>query len=236
MSLTAEDKTSNRLQGFAGDVINAVYEIIRLFPDSALFGSLVLYLITQHMPYGVFSLFLLEASAFYKSINLVMDGVTERPAIKRPADDPKEREDFKRCRSGFLAPRLEAERLFMHEGIISMPLFYMAATAAYLLSATFEFAPVLQTMGANWSSRVLFSVICAIFIMTMCYIRVIGCSSHLSLIGALLLGGMGGVFFWYINSRVFGSESMNFSGLPYLSDKGDTGSPLYTCVPSSMGA
>jgi len=236
MSLTAEDKTYSRVQGFAGEVMNAVQEIVRLFPDSALFGSLVLYLITQHMPYGVFSLFLLEASGLYKTINLVMDGVTERPPIKRPADDPKERAEFKKCRSGFLAPRLEVERLFMQEGIISMPLFYMASIAAYLLSATFEFAPVLQTMGANWSSRVLFSVICVILMLTICYIRVIGCSSHLSLIGALLLGGFGGVFFWFINSRIFGIESMNFSGLPYLADKGEDSSVLYACTPREMSA
>lgn len=232
MSATAEDITYKRVSDFAGGVGNAVGEIARLFPDSALFGSIVLYLITQHLPYGVFALFLLESAGLYKAINLITDSISDRPSPKQGATP----EQIKNCRPGFLAPRLEPDRLFMHEGLISMPMFYMTATIAYLLGATMQFAAVLNTMGASWSSRTLVSIIFAILLLVLCYLRNMGCSSHLSLMGAVVLGAGAGVFFWFVNSRVFGNESMNFAGLPYLTDKAGTSSVLYACVPKDVGA
>jgi hypothetical protein len=232
MSATAEDITYKRVSDFAGGVGNAVGEIARLFPDSALFGSIVLYLITQHLPYGVFALFLLESAGLYKAINLITDSISDRPSPKQGATP----EQIKNCRPGFLAPRLEPDRTFMHEGLISMPMFYMTATIAYLLGATMQFAAVLNTMGASWSSRTLVSIIFAILLLVLCYLRNMGCSSHLSLMGAVVLGAGAGVFFWFVNSRVFGNESMNFAGLPYLTDKAGTSSVLYACVPKDVGA
>jgi len=231
MSVTAADITYKRVAEFAGGVGNAVQEIVRLFPDSALFGSIVLYMITQHLPYGVFALFLLESAGLYKAINLITDSIGDRPSMKQGTS-----QQTKNCRPGFLAPRLEPDRLFMHEGLISMPMFYMTATIAYLLGGTAQFASVLNTMGASWSSRTLVSVIFAILLLVLCYLRNMGCASHLSLIGAVALGSAAGVFFWFVNSRVFGNESMNFAGLPYLTDKAESSSILYACVPSDLSA
>jgi len=231
MSKTAAQITYDRVSNFAGGAGNVVGEIARLFPDSALFGSIVLYLITQHLPYGVFALFLLESSGLYKAINLITDSIADRPSLKQGTP-----QQTKNCRPGFLAPRLEPDRLFMHEGLISMPMFYMSATIAYLLGATMQFASVLNTMGASWSSRTLVSTIFAICLFVLCYLRNTGCASHLSLIGAALLGAGAGVFFWFVNSRVFGNESMNFAGLPYLTDKAESGGVLYACVPSDLSA
>ena len=234
MSKTAEEKIQSELADFAGGVLDATQEIARLFPDSALFGSLILYIITQHLPYGVFALFLLESSGLYRIINLVMDGISPRAPIKRPTQE--EAKSYRNCRPGFIAPRIEIERLFMHEGAISMPMFYMSATVAYLLSANLQFTKVLNTMGADWSSRTIVAAVSAVLLLTLFYIRTIGCSSHLSLIGALLIGAAAGICFWFINSRIFGQEGTNFCGLPYLSDKTDGNNILYTCVPNGIGS
>jgi len=233
MAQTAESITYNKVASFAGGAGDVVQEIIRLFPDSALFGSIVLYMITQHLPYGVFAVFLLEASGLYKAVNLITDSMAPRPSVKRGTDEEKQR--FTKCRSGFLAPRLEVERLFMHEGAVSMPMFYISAITAYLLGSTFQYSTVLNTMGASWASRTLISSIFGILLLTLCYIRNMGCSSHLSLIAALIIGVAAGACFWFINTSVFGVESTNFAGLPYLLNKTD-GSVLYTCIPTQIGA
>jgi hypothetical protein len=235
MSKTAEEITQNEIADFAGGALDVVQEIARLFPDSALFGSLILYVITQHLPYGVFALFLLETSGLYRIINLIMDSISPRAPIKSPTTS-EEKKSYRNCRPGFIAPRIEMERLFMHEGAISMPMFYMAATVAYLLSANLQFTKVLKTMGADWSSRTYVAAASAILLLVLFYIRTIGCSSHLSLIGALLIGAAAGISFWYINSGIFGQEGMNFCGLPYLSDKTDGNNILYTCVPNGIGS
>ena len=47
-------------------------EMGRLFPDSILFGTLLLYVITQHLPYGVFGIFLLETSLAHRLINFLI--------------------------------------------------------------------------------------------------------------------------------------------------------------------
>ena len=37
-------------------------------------------------------------------------------------------------------------------------------------------------------------------------------------------------FFYYVNKSVFGEESMNFLGLPYMVSKESQASPIYVCA------
>ena len=39
-----------------------------------------------------------------------------------------------------------------------------------------------------------------------------------------------GSIFFYVNKSLFGEESMNFLGLPYLVDKNSQGAPIYVCA------
>jgi hypothetical protein len=39
-----------------------------------------------------------------------------------------------------------------------------------------------------------------------------------------------GAIFFSVNKAVFGSESMNFLGLPYMVSKESTGAPIYVCA------
>jgi len=47
----------------------------------------------------------------------------------------------------------------------------------------------------------------------------------MSFIAAILLGSI----FFYLNKLIFGDESVNFLGLPYIVSKESLGSPIYIC-------
>jgi hypothetical protein len=102
--------------------------------------------------------------------------------------------------------------------------------------ATNEFSSTLDAMGTEWSSRslvayVFIALVLAVFIIS----RITKCDDSIGeVIIALVLAVITGVLFFIINKSIFGQESMNFLGLPYLTQKGTdcNGNPkdIYVCA------
>jgi hypothetical protein len=202
-------------------------EISRLFPDSILFGSLILYVITQNLSYGIFSVFLLETALLHKIASFLFANVSPPAKRVEPASGIA-------CRPGFRMPRLEVERVFMSDTYPSISMVFMGAIASYMASAAMTFSETLKDMGPDWQSRGRFCYI-AIILLTVVFtvIRLMGCDSTSELLLALFIGIIGGIFFFMANYNLFGIEGINFLGLPYLQTKTETGNPLYVCVPNS---
>ncbi len=57
-----------------------------------------------------------------------------------------------------------------------------------------------------------------------------GCDTLGEIAIATVLGIFIGIVFYYINVSLFGQEGINFLGLPFLSQKDTTGSPIYVCA------
>jgi ABC-type uncharacterized transport system permease subunit len=56
------------------------------------------------------------------------------------------------------------------------------------------------------------------------------CNDILSeIVYAVVFAVMVGAIFFRVNKALFGVESMNFLGLPYVVSKDSTGSPIYVC-------
>ena len=49
---------------------------------------------------------------------------------------------------------------------------------------------------------------------------------------ASVLGLIVGMFFFKVNLSLFGIESINFLGLPYIVNKNEVGAPIYVCAPT----
>jgi hypothetical protein len=208
----------------------SVSEISRLFPDSILFGSLILYVITQNLSYGIFSIFLLETALLHKLVSFLFEN-TKRQGPRGPPGDSIQ------CRPGFRMPRLEFERVFMNDHYPSISVLFMGAIASYLALASMSFSETLTSMGADWHTRNLFSygsigTLTLIFVL----LRWMQCDSISEVFMALVIGLVGGFIFYIANYNLFGVEGMNFMGLPYLQSKTETGSPLYVCVPNTTNA
>lgn len=200
--------------------LNTITEIHMLMPDSILFGSILMYFLTQNISFGVFAIFIFETVLSHKLISWV---VSQSVGPSRSVDI--------KCRSGYKTPQFNPERMFLHDPYPSYGLFSITSIATYLSLSTAEFSSTLDAMGDQWAFRkkiaYSFSVL---FVLAFLAYRLAKCDNIGEAIIAITMALLVGTIFFYINKSVFGVESMNFLGLPYLVSKESEGSPIYICA------
>ena len=208
-------------------LLDSVIEINSLIPDSILFGSLFLYFLTHHLAFGVFAIFLMEVVASHRLTSWLFSqtvGPTRSPGSIR-------------CRAGFKTPQYQYQRIFSHDAYPSYSIFSITAIATYLGLSTNAFSPTMDEMGKEWTTRatVAYSFI-GLFLLAFFTARLIACESTAELFIAIGIAILVGFAFFFVNKAVFGVESVNFLGLPYLVRKDETGTPIYVCSPTATAS
>ena len=206
-----------------GNAWASFIEIQRLIPDSLLFGSLFLFLLTKNKVFIVFTLFFLEVTASHSLLNYAYKLFYGNSPVKTDA----------KCLSGFRTPRFAVERILMADTYPSIGMFSVSAIASYLLSSMTAYKETLDTMGESWRIRYWVSVGLTIaFLLLFILGRLVsGCDTGMEILLSLVFGGFFGFIFYLINSSIFGIESVNFLGLPYLVNKDtDKSQPIYVCT------
>jgi|LauGreDrversion4_2_1035121.scaffolds.fasta_scaffold333830_1 hypothetical protein len=208
-------------------ILKSVLEIHSLIPDSILFGSLLLYFLTHHLAIGVFSIFLMEMIGSHRLISWIFSQTVGPSRSSMPLT----------CRAGFKTPQYQYQRIFSHEAYPSYSVFSVGAIATYLGLSTAEFAPTMDEMGREWSTRstVAYSFI-GTFLLAFLIARSIGCESFTEILISVILSFIVGLLFYYANRALFGVESVNFLGLPYMVRKDEKGSPIYVCSPTGSSS
>ena len=207
-------------QFMGGTVISTIGEINSLMPDSILFGSLLLYVLTQNIAFGAFAVFIFETVLSHRLISWVS---SQTIGPSRPVDIS--------CKVGFKTPQFAVERMFMHASYPSYGVFSISAIAMYLLLATKEFSNTLQAMGPEWESRTKVAYAFIIMVVTtFIIVRLIKCDTGSEVLISFCLALIIGAIFFYINKSIFGEEAMNFLGLPYMVSKDSQGAPIYICA------
>jgi hypothetical protein len=86
-------------------------------------------------------------------------------------------------------------------------------------------------MGPEWASRskVAYTFI-SLVVIAFIAARWQRCDNLSEIMVAVFMALIVGVIFFYINKAIFGTEAMNFLGLPYLVSKESEGSPIYVCA------
>ena len=209
------------MSALGGSIANATAEIHRLMPDSLLFGSFLLYVLTQHVPFGFFALFVLELILSHKLIGWVMaQSVGATPDQGSSA-----------CHMGYKIGRMDFRRLFSHASYPSFAMFSTMGVVAYLGRSMLTFSETLDAMGPVWASRkIAASVFIICLVLTVIGGRIYsGCEPT----GEIFLGGVlgvaAGILLYSLHVSLFGEKSMNFLGLPYLVTKESQGTPIYVC-------
>jgi hypothetical protein len=219
------------------DIKNSAMEIGALMPDSILFGSLLLYVLTQNLSFGVFAIFIFENLLSHKLLSWFMLQV-ERTEVSRSIE-PK-------CRAGYKTPQLAIDRIYDHNPYPSYGVFSVVSIAAYLGLSTREFSNTMQQMDFNnieqtqqnnskWRMRstVAYTLI-GIFLALFIILRLIGCDTPSEVLYASVLGFIVGLIFFKVNVSLFGTEAVNFLGLPYMVNKNEVGAPIYVCAPTKQ--
>jgi hypothetical protein len=204
-----------------GTVVKTISEIRMLMPDSILFGSLLLYFLTQNLSFGIFAVFIFETVLSHKVISW----------ISSQAVGPSRSADIQ-CRPGYKTPQINPQRMFTHDTYPSYGVYSITAIATYLALATKEFSATMDAMGPEWASRstmayTFIGLVLAAFIIA----QIWSCGDSMS---EILMAGVfaivAGAIFFSINKSLFGEEAINFLGLPYLVSKESQGSPIYVCA------
>jgi len=211
----------SKMSALGGSIANATAEIHRMMPDSLLFGSFLLYILTQHAPFGIFALFVLELILSHKLMGWVMaQSVGATPEHPSAA-----------CRMGYKIGRMDFQRLFSHASYPSFGMFSIMGVVTYLGRSMLTFSETLDAMGPVWSSRKIVAMSLAIgLVIVVAGGRIYsGCESAGEIFLAALLGIGVGFLLYSFHLSIFGEEGMNFLGLPYLVTKESQGSPIYVC-------
>jgi hypothetical protein len=210
-----------------GTVIKTISEIHMLMPDSILFGSILMYFLTQNIAFGVFAIFIFETVLSHRLISWISSQAVG-----------SSRSSNLECRVGYKTPQFNVQRIFSHDQYPSYAMFSISAIGTYLALATSYFSNTLSAMDQSsdqprindWSSRKLVSYIFIVLtIAAFAAVRLWSCDTISDIFIAMILAVIVGVIFFYINKSIFGEESINFLGLPYLVSKESEGSPIYVC-------
>lgn len=218
----AAAKKSIMMDALTNSATNATKELYRMMPDSLLFGSFLLYVLTQHLPFGVFALFVLELILSHKLVGWVM----AQSVGATPVQDPSAA-----CRMGYKIGRMDFRRLFSHASYPSFGVFSIMGVIAYLGRSMMTFSETLDAMGPVWASR---KVVTAAFSIALCVVVIggrifSGCEPMGEIFLAAALGVGAGLLLYALHLSLFGEEGMNFLGLPYLVTKESQGTPIYVC-------
>ena len=221
---TGMDQLMKWMSAIPAAITTTVVQIHTIMPDSLLFGSFLLYLLTHNLSFGIFAVFLLEVIMSHRLIGWIVAQSTG--PVSRSKDDVA-------CRAGFKTPQFDARRIFLHDPYPSYGVFSLTAIAAYLGLATNEFTDTRKAMGSQWASRgAVAYALMALLVLTFIVVRVYvsNCGDTMGeIMIAVLLAIFVGYAFFHINRSLFGAEAMNFLGLPYLVSKDNAGTPIYVC-------
>jgi len=216
--------TEASVQKIWDSIVNVIVQLHATMPDSILFGSIILYLVTLSTAYGVFALFIVELIASHKFLSWLIKGTV----------GPSSGSQNVQCMSGYKLAQLNYKQIIPTHQYPSYGIFSITAIATYLGLSTYEFYDVMQSKGAQWQYRAAVSGVFMIAILLLCIIiRLINCDSFGEIAISIVFALICGTLFFYINKLLFDKEGVNFLGLPTIETKDVTGKNIYICKVSN---
>jgi hypothetical protein len=200
-------------------ITDTIRQLHTMLPDSALFGSIVMYLLTLNKSFGVLALFIVELMQFHKFIAWLQYGTTDIPG---PSNI--------QCTAGYKRVSMRLNRVIPANQYPSYGLFSLTAIGTYLGLSTYEFSDTIKSMGKEWNGR---EELAYVFITLVILLAIIGrlvyCDSGIEILIAVVAAIICGGLFFKINVMLFGKEGVNFLGLPVLESKVKAGENIYIC-------
>ena len=194
-------------------------ESIYIFPDSILFGSFLMSIITVSPQHSIFFLSILESLALlfgFQSFYSSLVGGT------LPRDD---------CRSNLYKLSFESLVIKPSARQPSYPVYLVAFACTYLAFSLYSLKEELEVLD-NIYYRCYVSSFYSLFSLAIIYSLVfmfLSCDDVSSILWALVLGIAVGAIINYQNISLFGKQSVNFLGIPVLRNRTVDNKELYFC-------
>jgi hypothetical protein len=208
--------------------VRLALEMIRIFPDGLIMGMGFFSVLTHSFSYGIFFASLLETLVIFHGLRaantyLGISSILEsKPALT------------KNCISGFVSRDIESLTLFgsgSHSAFPSAPIFMVSTASAYVFASLYKFSKEFEILGESYSSRFYIAAISLpLFILSFILFRLFfGCDTLSVVIFTAVIGLVLGVLLVEQNHRLFGLDSLNIIGIPFLRKRTADGTKLYVC-------
>ncbi len=213
---------------FSETIVPVAAEGLRLLPDSLLYGTGVLSLITYQTPmlflFGVVVISFATSHILGMALNALM-----------PQDVPPATAS-KACIPGLYSPSAERITLLSElvntSGFPSVPMYVLSTVIAYCIGGIIQQADILSELGPDYKAKiptimVLSGILLFIFVL---YLMMNECNSFMTIMASILLGTVIGGLCSIFIPIIFGQESINILGLPLFVRRDSSGKPLYICA------
>jgi len=206
-----------------GEMMDVVFQLHTIMPESALFGSILLYFLTLNKPFGIFAIFIVELILSHKFISWIFIGTTG-PSRSPPVQ----------CLSGYKTSRFNIQRIIPKHQYPSYGVFSITAMATYLGLSTNEFSDTMKSIGTQWEGRTMIAYMFILAVLLLVIIvRLAFCEPFIEILIGFITAIICGAIFFKLNTLIFGVESVNFLGLPYLVSKDSVNDKIYVCSKSN---
>lgn len=212
-----------------GSVLPVGLETSRLLPDSLLFGTGLLSLVTYQTP--MMFLFLSVVLSYFAA-NAIGAGAS----TFFPQDVPSKSAD-QQCIGGLYSPSLSRISLLPEiggacSGFPASPILILSSFVFYCIVSVLQQTDVLAQLGDDYVAKLpTVSALSAILlILFMIYLLAYDCYGFLTILFSIGAGGLVGGTLSVLFSLIFGQESTNLLGLPLFVRRDQTGQPLYICA------
>lgn len=214
---------------FMGSIRPVAEEGIRLMPDSLLYGTGLLSLLTYQTP--MMFLFAAVGISFIAANLISLSANTFFPQDVVPATSGRDQ-----CFNGIFSPTLSRISLLPEltntSGFPSAPVLVLSSFMFYCITSILQQSDVLNQLGDNHKAKLpivatFSSILIAIVIIYMVYYN---CTGFMTLLFSVGAGGILGATLSVLYALVFGQESINLLGLPLFVRRDKTGQPLYICA------
>jgi hypothetical protein len=209
-------------------------EQIRILPDSLVFGSLLVALLTQSYSTVMFAVSMLEAGiagGLLQALFTYMDILHTAPS------NP---ENPSMCVSEYRTPTLET--LFslckdkfcsgkIQSGVPSFPIYFLATAISYVIGSMYTQKEELEALGPAYAARFYIALFVAAFLLlAVTFYRLAnGCDGLGTIVFTLVFGALIGGLLVVQNNSLFGRDATNLTGIPLLRERTRDGKPLYVC-------
>lgn len=199
---------------------NSFKDIVLMLPDSILFGSFFLGLITISQQHLLLFASLLEGLFLLKgfqSIATFMNGSQKLNPDK--------------CKSKFQGLTFSNLSEFFHSDSISYGVYLFTLASSYFVNSRVALKDELEVLDSSYliQTNVIMYILLGLSLTYAIVKVVLECDSLTSVSLALILGLIMGIFLVYQNIHLFNKNTINFMGIPLLRNKTANNQPIYIC-------
>lgn len=218
--------------------IPIILEMLRIFPDAIVIISGIYAMIIQSVPFGIFCMSMIEASAFYY---LLRWGFSYLGRAEVKAEKYNEM-----CSTGFRDPHTLSSlsvisssldsRDSIFEQFPSSPIYMISAASGYLFSTLVQQKNDLEALGPAFSVKFYTSIVSLslLIIIFICFRVSYNCESMQVLLLSAPIGFVVGVLLVQQNIKLFNNSGINLLGIPQMASLTASGQKIYVCPGRNM--